>query len=332
MTAIYLHVGAHKTATTSIQQGLKRYRRALLSSGIKFPLLPGPHGDLEENHSSLLYSLFTEIPAEYHINVYHGIATHEAARQLNEQYKEFLASEISTFEEKVLIFSGEDMVILGDLGIRKLRAFFSLYSKPGATVKVVCYLCSPHDWFASFVQQAVRGGAVLEEAMGNRFPDIRAHLEPFVNHFGKQNVLIRTFEEAVNHKSGRLGHFLSQVSEDFDVSSIQSVPANTGLTAEALQLVSALNKSYRAAGKGPPLGVAREYLAPFLGMRGVKFVLPKSVQERVWREAKHSLEWVESLFGIQLYPEFQYIEPKGKEWGDDARLSAAKLIWESDRT
>ncbi|MCU0373161.1 MAG: hypothetical protein MUE56_07950, partial [Ignavibacteria bacterium] len=190
-------------------------------------------------------------------------------------------------------------------------------------MKVICYLRAPHDWFASLVQQWVRGGAVLEDALQIKFPDIRAHIEPFVRHFGKTNILIKKFEDAVEHQAGPFGHFLSQISEGLDTSRIRSRLVNTALSAEGVQLVSALNADDRAASKGLPLGVAREYLTPFCGIRGAKFVLPISTQERVWKEARKSLEWIESSFEIEMYREFEYIESSRPTWDEDALLSLA---------
>ena len=332
MATIYIHVGAHKTATSSIQEGLKRYRTQLLLRGIQFPLLPGPNGDLMENHSCLMYSLFGDEPAKYHINVGHGITTTEAALQLNAFYKECLTNEMNDFSGQALVLSGEDMILLGDSGIRRLRSFLLARLGPGSTVKVICYLRAPHDWFSSLVQQVVRGGAALEEAMTRRFPNIRTHIEPFVDHFGKSNIIIRKFEDAIAHEGGPVGHFLTQISEGFDTSQIQSRSVNSGLSAEGVELVSALNKAYAAAGKGPPVGVAREYLEPFLGIRGAKFVVPQAVQERVWQEARESLKWIESSFGISMYEEFKSIEPAGALWGENALLNVAELVLEKHRS
>ena len=331
MATIYLHIGPHKTASSSIQEGLKRYREELLSQGIYFPLLPGPNNELYENHSLLIFSLFGDEPDKYHINAAHGITTRDAVNALNEKYKEFLIKEARqrASSQSAIVFSGEYMVLLSDSGIRKLKEFLLCQFGTSTSIKIIFYVRAPHDWFSSLVQQWVRGGEVLDEIVHARFFSIRDKIQPFCRHFGKSNVLIGKYEDSIQHQGGPVAHFLSLISEGFDTSTIRSSSVNIGLCAEAVQLVSALNKASREAGTGLPVGVPPNYLTRFSQIPGAKFVLPRHIQRRVWVEARESLEWIESTFGIELYNEFECIEPSKAMWSDDAVLSIAKLVVEN---
>jgi hypothetical protein len=331
MATIYLHVGPHKTATSSIQEGLRRYREELGLLGIYFPLLPGPDDELYENHSLLMHSLFGAEPEGYHINVARGFTTKEAVVALNHHYRDTLINEAHKCANNysAIVFSGEDMVLLSDSEIRQLREFLLCHFGRTSAIKIVFYVRAPNDWFSSLVQQWVRGGEVLDDIIDTKFFDIKAKLQPFCRHFGKDNVLIGKYEDAIHHQGGPVAHFLSLVFDGIDTSNIRSSFLNVGLCAEAVQLISALNKASREAGEGLPVGVAPEYLNRFSQIRGAKFVLPKDVQKRVWADALESLEWIQSTFGIDLYKGFEYFEPRKPMWSEDALLSIAKLVWEN---
>lgn len=332
MPTIYIHVGPHKTATSSIQDGLKRYRQKLLSQGIYFPLLPGPSGELCENHSPLIYSLFGDDPKSYHVNVAHGITTIEGVRALNEKYREFMIEEAHRCVDEAcstIIFSGEDMILLGDSGIRRLKNFMLRHFGSSTEVKVVFYVRAPHDWFASLVQQWVKGGEVLKDVTGARFFDIKAKLAPFCRHFGRTNIMIGKYEEAIEHQGGPTAHFLSRICEGFDVAGIRSGAVNVGLCAEAVHIVSALNEVSRVAGAALPIGVPPNYVTRFSQVDGAKFVLPEAIQRRVWAEAGEGLRWLEATFGVALYGQLQYVTSPKAMWSEGAILSMAKVYWEA---
>lgn len=328
MKHIYLHVGPHKTATSSIQTGLFRMRDHLSSQNVFFPLLPSPDFVPIPNHSAFLYSLFADQPENYHINIGQGLTTASAVTTLNSQYEEYFRTAIAPFRRDITIFSGEDMILLSEGGLARLRAFLVEHLGSDNIVKVIYYLRTPHEWFASLVQQWVRGGWVLDDLYDKNVPNIRVKLEPFVRQFGPQNILIAKFEEAIAHPNGPVGHLLSLVSDKIAIPDSAAAIENRGLCAEAVNLVSALNKIARSAEGTASIGVQRDYLAPFLRLRGTRFVLPKPVQERAWRSAQESLAWIEATFGIDTYKKFEYQDQPTPMWAEEAITSIAALIAE----
>lgn len=326
MRTIYLHVGPHKTATSSIQTGLLRLRDHLLSHGVLFPLLPSPNFAPIPNHSAFLYSLFADQPENYHINIGQGITTPSAIVTLHSKYEEYFRTEVAPCPSDTIIFSGEDTILLSDRGLARLRAFLNEHFGPDHTIKVIYYLRAPHDWFASLVQQWIQGGWVLDDLFDGNVPNIRAKLEPFVQQFGPEHILIGKFEDAIAHRNGPAGHLLSLVSEEIAIPNIATAIENKGLCAEAVHLVSALNKITRSGDDTVSNGVARDYLDPFLRLRGARFVLPEPVQERAWRSTQESLAWIEATFGIDTYKTFEYQSQPTPMWAEEAIAGIAELI------
>lgn len=326
MKTIYLHIGPHKTATSSIQSGLKQARNLLFDNGINFPLLPGPDLVPDHNHSALFYSLFCDHPENYHMNRRAGIATSHSAQRLNQEYRRTLIAELTRTDTETLLFSGEDIVLLSNGELARLKSFFSSQAGDDCAIEVICYVRSPIDWYSSLVQQWVRGGACLEDAVETPCPSLKALLQNFVDHFGPDNITIRKYEEAIAHKNGPAGHFLQSVLGLVDTGPIPRLAENKGLSAEAVYLVSALNKTMRTRGDALPEGVERPYLEPFFSIDGARFVIPRERQEAVWSSFQEDLAWIASVFGISTYANPGYREPNAQLWGDDAILSLAKLV------
>ena len=74
---IFLHIGIHKTASTTIQNTLYLERSKLIETGVLYPAFKARNIDIS-NHSIPFYSLFNKHPEKYHFNVSHGFTTGEA--------------------------------------------------------------------------------------------------------------------------------------------------------------------------------------------------------------------------------------------------------------
>jgi hypothetical protein len=89
ISEIFLHIGLHKTATTSIQKTLflKKNSKLLEAHGYFYPK------HWPDNHSIPLYSIFCDFPEKYHINIKKGYSINEI-KKVNEAYLESLEQEI----------------------------------------------------------------------------------------------------------------------------------------------------------------------------------------------------------------------------------------------
>lgn len=75
MKKLYLHMGFHKTGTSSFQETCKKNVGFLKAQGLLYPLFNSGHIGMEDisNHSIPIYSMFCEDPGRYHINVKHQV-------------------------------------------------------------------------------------------------------------------------------------------------------------------------------------------------------------------------------------------------------------------
>jgi len=89
ISEIFLHVGLHKTATSSIQKTLflKENSKLLEDNDYLYP----KHWPI--NHSIPIFSIFADSPEKFHINIKKGYSIQEI-KKVNEEYLESLEQEI----------------------------------------------------------------------------------------------------------------------------------------------------------------------------------------------------------------------------------------------
>ena len=120
---LILHIGVHKTATSSIQQNFANLDPEVLRKyGYLYPVFSNGYNKLA-NHSAIFYSLFTENPLKYHMNIRRGINTLDKVESLHAFYKEQI---LNSFDSgaAVVIISGEDISSLSLEALNSLRKYF----------------------------------------------------------------------------------------------------------------------------------------------------------------------------------------------------------------
>ena len=108
MKTCFLHLGLHKTASSSFQQTCASNRKLLGKQGLHYPLFACEHSHPKRlkinNHSVPLRCLYDQNPKNYHINKRWKIRSlDEAIRDYDAQLTEALSRDAS------IILSGEGL-------------------------------------------------------------------------------------------------------------------------------------------------------------------------------------------------------------------------------
>jgi len=158
MKTCYLHVGLHKTASSSFQQTCAANIRRLSQENLHYPIFSCPTAKPARlkinNHSVPLRSLYDHQPSEYHINKRWKIKDIE---QTNLLYKSQLDQVLDS--DSSIILSGEGISLLPALALERLIA--AIDSK-GFAIKAIALVRSPLDYAHSIAQQLIRGGQYLD--------------------------------------------------------------------------------------------------------------------------------------------------------------------------
>lgn len=172
-----LHVGIHKTGSSAIQQRLADY-----DDGRIFYANMG-----DPNHSYLLYTAFSPRYMEYWFWKARGL-DRSAIIDKRKQALALFERELSKEERDCVIFSGEDISLIEEEGLKALIEMINAYCEQKT---VIAYVRDPLEFAASNFQQQVLGG--LANSSPSITPSFRFRFERLSNIVNKQNIILRDF-------------------------------------------------------------------------------------------------------------------------------------------
>ena len=150
-----LHVGLHKTASTSFQETCKHNQDLLKVKGFNYPDLFGPKGGSRTaNHSIALFNIFSKSREAYHVNAGKEIAIIEKDLLI---YRQTLLLEL--LNKNNLILSGEDV---SDLKIDEQKALAIYLSSFSRKLKTFAVIRSPYSLHCSAFAGMINNGRVLK--------------------------------------------------------------------------------------------------------------------------------------------------------------------------
>lgn len=292
MKRVWLHIGMHKTGTTSVQVNLANVRKP---ANWRYLSIGG-----SPNMGQALYAMFSPEPHKFHWFVKRGNSPEQVAAE-GARLRRRLARVVSKCRKENIIISGEALTLIEREGIFALRDFL----KPLCDeIRVIGYVRPPAAFKISVFQQRVKHG-------NDRFniADIKLHyrwkFEKFDEAFGRENVLLRKFDP----KNFPQGCIVADICEQIGIEGPECSAirrANESLSREACGILYA----YRKYGPGYGVGnsVVREnirVIAALLAMRGNKFKVSRAlVTAGLAGEAK-DIRWMEKRLGVPLDEEIR---------------------------
>lgn len=288
---VILHVGMHKTGSSSIQRHLHGTE---LGHGVSFARWSEP------NHSTLVWLLFED---EERLGDYRGFSARGPAfmARLPAMKRKWLASleeDCEACRNGTLILSGEGMASPGSGGtLRRLQAF--LRDRAGE-VRVIGYVRPPRSFAASHFQQLLKGGRISTLDVAALWPGYRERFARLDALFGRENVTLRPYDRDRLRDGDVVADFLHLAGLAPPVGTPPE--ANTSLSAEA----TALLYLQRSRGEGFPAGFpgALQRNAEFIrrlrtiGQR--KFDFSQGLWAPVLEANRADLDWMEDRLGTSL--------------------------------
>lgn len=287
MKRCWLHIGMHKTGSTSVQANLAS---VVDPPGWRYIALgAGP------NMSQTLHAMFSAEAHKYHLFVKQGRSEEYVAKR-RKQLRARFARSIRRCRKENIIVSGEALSLVDKAGIIELREFL----KPLCDeVRIIGYVRPPASFMVSAYQQKVKHGngkfnvAEIKPRYIKRF-------RKFDEVFGRENVILRKFDPKSFPNQCIVADFCQQVGIQLPAStSIQRT--NESLSTEACGILYA----YRKFGPGYGVGelVIKEnarIIEPLLAMSGSKFKIAASVLRPGLLEDKKEIAWMEKRLGASL--------------------------------
>jgi hypothetical protein len=282
MKQLILHIGMHKTGSTSIQNSFNGIQTAELT-----------YADLgSANHSLPLYTAFADDPTDFHLHR-RSNKTESEVLAIQTKLLEQLEQQLSGFSGQRLLISGEDMSRLPPSGVQRLKEVCVRYFDD---IQVRAYVRTPTEFRTSMFQQALKGGLRCYE---HQDPQYRFRFEKYQAIFGSTKVGFRLFAPARFPGQSVVQDFAQWIG--VDPSQIVEKRANEGLPLEAAQLLMLFNATQPPNDDDPRQGKARRMLIELLSsLYPTPFRLPDSVACHQLDEA--DIGWMEEAGQMTLMP------------------------------
>lgn len=189
---IWLHIGAEKTGTTSIQGCLQLNRDRLLAKGVLFPRAPG-----DFNHMALAAYAMADEKGIEEMRMVNGVRSMDDLPAFRGRLRDELHAEIAASGAHTVILSNEHcssrLKSPGEVG-----QIFDLLSPICADVRVVLYIRDPVSFYESWYSTAIASGNTFG------FPELKPGLlraadwlamaQRWSATFGSAEVVVRRME------------------------------------------------------------------------------------------------------------------------------------------
>ena len=292
--ATLLHVGLHKTASTSFQATCGKNRTLLKSRGYDYPSLFNSDGGVRtENHSIALFNIFSKSRMNYHQNAGKGMRLIE-----NDvlAYKRQLLQAL--IEKNHLILSGEDVSDLRVDEQEELVAYISAFS---SVLRTFAVIRSPYSLHCSAFAGMVNNGRDLKPGdFLSQLEKIKNLRSSFRQRGNSEAIKFIPFAVAATSPQGAIKFILESMSVR-GVDGLRLVASNEGLSNEQTRRQMKINsetpriigrkvsKSWKRAPKvnGPKFLLSRTELS---------LIMPKLLYENEWFEEHLGKEFCDSDF------------------------------------
>lgn len=230
---IYVHFGAHKTGSTSIQKNFARHRAVLKQNGLRYI---GPNGPYKH-----LFSAFLKDPTTFFWNQLSGLSKEELILRDQEVLAD-LARRIRQTKESKILISNE---FLSHLGVEKLEALHKFFFQFGK-VHAVYFYRELEAWLNSNTQELAKSGiATAPTPLQHGLDQLSVFPRRIVSVFGEQNCSFVKFEDAV--RIGVCNAALRTLGiDDFDALELDETRENTGVSGPAVRALLKYNRRFPA--------------------------------------------------------------------------------------
>jgi hypothetical protein len=283
MKRIILHVGMHKTGTSSIQATLAA--ADFSNSRFHYAQLGSP------NHSRALITATSSTPHSYHLNRKRGLSPLEAG-MLKEEFRNQIVSEAQRIPSKDIIFSAEGITNLSSTETKELIELLSPYG----SISAVAYVRPPESLIPSALQERIKGSPQLPARCitpqacrlkyQQRFTDLEQHLGP-------NNISYWLFDPKTFPNHCVVSDFCQRLG--IDIGPINVVRKNDSLSREALSLLFTYRRLGPGYGIGPQAIAENAALVKHLISQcsGPKLQLSSSFLEKVKEKSLDDITWIE---------------------------------------
>jgi hypothetical protein len=291
-----LHIGPHKTGSTSIQLTLHKGREILEKYGAYYLNTDSA------NHSWLICSAFASKQ---------NLTYHRAVKQgKNIKYDKYdrksalkiLESRIINNKHPLFIISAEDIAAFTPDELIQLKKF--LDARFNSTV-IVGFVRPPMSFVNSYAQQILQSKGTYDDLCNNPpVANYRQYFEKFFSIWGDDNVILKPFAKSHFSNGCIVSEFLQMVGLDNQMfKELTIYQSNQSISMKAAKLVSLFREKSNSFDfdKNTKLKICNKLLK----LEGSKFFLPSLALEKSLLLSEKDIKWMQGKINCQL-SDFDY--------------------------
>ena len=291
MKRCWIHIGMHKTSSTSVQQNLKNLKR---STGSRLFTVGG-----RPNMGPALHAMFLADSGKCISLKKRGNSSEEIASK-GEVWRGKLGEAIKNFEGRICIISGESLTdeVFGEDSVKSLRDFLTPLVDE---IRVIGYVRPPCQYKNSRFQERIKHR--LNKFQTERI-NYRAKFEKFDRVFGQSNVLLRKFDPANFPNHCAVADFCQQVGINLP-NDMKIQRLNESLSRPACGILYAYRSFGPGFGKGRDAIIENEHLVRVLQkVGGRKLAFTATIMNAALISEKEDICWMEDRLGVSLAEQY----------------------------
>lgn len=177
MQKVFIHIGTHKTGTTSIQSFLSNNRNYLLENGFFYPKSGSVKKDISGGQHQLSFSI------------------RKTAKSYNEKCWDDFTSEINNYPDNIIIISSEDFGNMNSQQIKQLRSLLLEHE-----VFIILYLRNYYKYMRAVYSEVIKNRKVIltyKEFIDKNQDklDYNSLIKAWAYVFGEDNIIIRIYDK-----------------------------------------------------------------------------------------------------------------------------------------
>lgn len=286
-----IHVGMHKTGSSSIQETFS----GLSIDNVEYLSLGG-----SANHSEFFGTILSDKPEDFHPNLMNGRDA-DASQQRKNQFSQNLDLALSQSSARRVLISAEllsaSWVTTKMLDTLRLR--LENYCRK---LCVIGYVRPPVAYMQSAFQQRLKGGQLSSFAPASLYPGYRERFEKLDVVFGRDAVSLFPFMQTTVSDFDVVKDFGRIIGVDVGENAI--VRANESLSLEAVSLLYVFRK-FVANIFYDGFTLDNDRLIQMLSkIGGNKFLLASKLVRPILRKNQADIDWIEDRLGkvIEDFP------------------------------
>lgn len=331
MAKLILHIGMHKTGTSTLQMALHKASKQKKIHNFNYLTVR------QANHSYITTAAFSSnenIPYYKFCKTINsnsnGIMPKgnwdktSAQKTIRQQIKRTIE------EDKDLVISAEDLCILTPNEVTEMKSFF--ISCGISDFKIIAYIRDPQSWAVSYAQQVLKQGLqTIEEILQTpSIPRYKEFFQKYIDTFGIENCNFIPFDREDMINNCIISDFLintNLLTKDELETTIDniSIPnSNESVNLVTLQAISFIIKSKSEGLKISPglIGTIRKNLKN-LDSQG--FYFPESSIKKITNQSSDDVDWMKNVQNT-INPEF--FDKKVQSLSEDIILKDIdNIVW-----